>query len=204
MGANLHYGSRAGVADNCARMRPQRIAGVPSAMFCNSAIDWGATGSWAQFVAGALAVIAAVIISRSELRAQRKVAEEAQLDFGRMINGLCEMAVADILFAANRLDTPDDVRAMAAGIYPVPSTARHAKVLASLDINRMPSAWGALAVVDMERLCERGDTFAQSALESWREHGAIHPDLMDALEAWRRDAMSALASVRTGVPPGTR
>lgn len=45
-------------------------------MFCGAEIDWEATGAWAQFFAAIFAIIAAVIISRAELNAQRTVAAE--------------------------------------------------------------------------------------------------------------------------------
>jgi hypothetical protein len=170
-------------------------------MFCNTGIDWAATGTWAQFFAGIMAVFAAVIIARSQLVAQRKVAREERAEFAVLVLETCEKATETIVKAAKELATPGFLEALAYGDAIMPTTEAYVGLFKKLDFNRMPSARAALGVGELRRLCGWTVRFYEATQESWKRHGAVSPDLDTALGEWSDKATAALEDVRAGLGP---
>jgi hypothetical protein len=168
-------------------------------MFCDTGIDWAATGTWAQFAAGIMAVFAAVTIARAQLVAQRKVAREERAEFAALVLEICERATETIVNAAAVLGQTDFLEALAYGDVALPSTAAYVGLFKKLDFNRMPSAAAAPGVGELRRLCGRTTKYYEATVDSWKRHGALHSDLDTALGEWADKAKAALEEVRAGL-----
>ena len=157
------------------------------------AIDWAATGTWAQLVAAILALMVANKISRAELNAQRAVARDAERQFVALVLGLARQAASDIDDAASALQDRAMWSKVRGGDGPdVPNTAINVMSLRELDLNRMLSAEMGLAVVELRRLSGWGKTNDRQARESWSDNGDLDDDMVEALSGWAASARNAL------------
>lgn len=162
-------------------------------------MDVDATAALAQIVLAGASLWAVWKVSRVELDAQRAAASEAKAEFGALLVGITEDAARDIELAATLLTDDNTVKSIAHGYGNVPNTTPHVNLLKALDYNRMPTASVARAVAETRRLAGWTKNYRADALDSFRDHGAVHPDLVESIMRWGVEARAAADTVRAGV-----
>lgn len=171
-------------------------------------VAWGDTADWLAALGGLAGLYVVWRVSRAELIAQRKVAEDDRRQFAELVRGVGSGAAADIVKLATLLRDRDAIEANAYGLVAIPTMGAHITLLSGIDLNRMPNAKAAGAVAELRRLAGWGKKHTQAAFESWREHGALDPQVDEGLAEWAKNAQAQEVRLREALtepaPPPLR
>lgn len=159
-------------------------------------IDWDGTGAMVQAVGSVAAIVAAIWIDQGAARRSRSERDQDRRDYLALILGLAREAACDIAGASEALRDKAYGDVIRGGTGPdVPSTTENVMSIRELDLNRMPTAEVALAMIKLRRLSGWRDRYTSMVSSDWSNGPGIQFETDEALAWWASEAQQALAVV---------